>query len=373
MEDKGLVKIHTDTGELTLSPAIVRKYLVNGNGAVSDSEVMMFIGLCRYQKLNPFLREAYLIKYGTQPATIVTGKEAFMKRAMRAKDCRGFKAGVVVQRNGDLVHTDGVIPPGTKLVGGWAEVHREGWLFPIRVEVSFEEYVGRKNDGTPNRMWQEKPATMIRKVALVQALREAFPEDLAGMNSPEEINTSGDLPNTPVLIDDRAVDITPRHAGPVREQYPTEQTTPPHIPEASKESGRRRRNKFQVDANVFGAQEITTCGATPDQLLALRAMLRGSDQAAAQAVKDYLSNIGCKELSFLRADEAEALISKGLGVDPAAKPEGSADTDKGEMVFCPTEGDQIYVAWCKSECSQRQADGWCPALGETPPDSEDLI
>jgi len=373
VEDKTLVKIHTDTGELTLSPAIVRKYLVNGNGAVSDSEVMMFIGLCRYQKLNPFLREAYLIKYGTQPATIVTGKEAFMKRAMRAKDCRGFKAGVVVQRNGDLVHTDGVIPPGTKLVGGWAEVHREGWLFPIRVEVSFEEYVGRKNDGTPNRMWQEKPATMIRKVALVQALREAFPEDLAGMNSPEEISTPDDLPNTPVPVDDRTVDITPQHADPAPEQAHPEESTPRQPHESPKETGRRRRNKFAVDANVFGAEEIATCGATPEQLLALRALLRGSDQESAQAVKDYLASIGHKELSFLRADEAEALISKGPGVAPNGKPAGPVDIDNGPKVFCPKEGDNVFVSWCKSECRQFQADGWCPVLGMSPPEGDDLI
>ena len=60
---------------IRLSPNTVRRYLVNGSGEVTDQEVAMFIGLCKYQHLNPFLREAYLIKYGNQPATIVTGKE----------------------------------------------------------------------------------------------------------------------------------------------------------------------------------------------------------------------------------------------------------------------------------------------------------
>ena len=59
-----------------LSPNIVRNYLVNGSGAVTDQEVAMFLNLCKYQRLNPFLKEAYLVKYGNQPATIVTGKEA---------------------------------------------------------------------------------------------------------------------------------------------------------------------------------------------------------------------------------------------------------------------------------------------------------
>ena len=208
--DKQIVKIETESGEVTLSPNIVRRYLVNGNGSVSDQEVMMFLALCKYQKLNPFLREAYLVKYGTQQATIITGKEAFLKRAMTVKDCDGFKAGVVIQKGDELLHTDGVVPPDCKLVGGWAEVYKKNWSFPLRVEVSFNEYVGRKGDGSINSMWTAKPATMIRKVALVQALREAFPVDLAGMYSPEEINTvQNDLPHTPVDI---TVDVTPKES-----------------------------------------------------------------------------------------------------------------------------------------------------------------
>ena len=66
-----------------ISPNIIRQYLVNGDGRVTDQEVVMFLNLCKFQKLNPFLREAYLIKYGSQPATIVTGKEAITNRAMR--------------------------------------------------------------------------------------------------------------------------------------------------------------------------------------------------------------------------------------------------------------------------------------------------
>jgi len=57
-----------------LSPDIIRKYLVSGEGKITDQEMMMFIKLCEYQKLNPFLREVYLIKYGSSPATMVNRK-----------------------------------------------------------------------------------------------------------------------------------------------------------------------------------------------------------------------------------------------------------------------------------------------------------
>jgi phage recombination protein Bet len=182
-----LVKYETTLGEVELSPETIRKYLVNGDGNVSDQEVFMFLNLCKYQKLNPFLREAYLIKYGSQPATIVTGKETFLKRASRNPKYRGHQTGI--SENGKTA---------------WAEVYVDGYVVPIRVEVDWSEYVGKKKDGTITRMWNEKGRTMLKKVALVQALREAFPEDFGGLYSPEEINTiEGDaLPKADVKVVD---------------------------------------------------------------------------------------------------------------------------------------------------------------------------
>lgn len=173
-----------------LSPSIIRRYLVNGNGNVTDQEVAMFLNLCRFQHLNPFLREAYLVKYGNQDATVVVGKEAITKRAMRNKAYGGQQAGIVIfdENKGELEYRPGaLLMEGEKLVGGWAKVYVKGYEVPIEATVSFEEYVGRKNDGTINGQWSKKPATMIRKVALVQALREAFPEDLGSLYAAEEV------------------------------------------------------------------------------------------------------------------------------------------------------------------------------------------
>jgi len=155
-----------------LSPDIIRKYLVSGEGKITDQEMMMFIKLCEYQKLNPFLREVYLIKYGSSPATMVTGKETFLKRAYRHDKYRGHQTGI---------SEDGKV--------AWAEVSVQDYKVPIRCEVDYDEYVGRKKDGAVNKMWKSKPRTMLKKVALVQALREAFPETFGGMYSQEEINT----------------------------------------------------------------------------------------------------------------------------------------------------------------------------------------
>ena len=181
--------------KIHLTPNIIRNYLVSGDaGRVTDQEVVMFLNLCKYQHLNPFLREAYLVKYGNSPATIVTGKDAFMKRAKRNPEYKGYQAGVVVLKDGELEErVGGLVLNGEQLVGGWAKVYIAGYEVPAEVTVSFEEYVGRKGNGEINSQWQGKPATMIRKVALVQALREAFPEDFAGLYSQEEMGVDGSM------------------------------------------------------------------------------------------------------------------------------------------------------------------------------------
>ena len=173
-----------------LSPSIIKRYLVNGSGMVTDQEVVMFLNLCRFQHLNPFLREAYLIKYGNNPATMVVGKDAITKRAMRNASFSGQQAGVVVQQveTGELEYRPGaLVLEDEKLVGGWAKVFVKGYQEPIEAVVGLSEYVGTKKTGEVNEQWTKRPATMIRKVALMQALREAFPDDLAGMYDSSEM------------------------------------------------------------------------------------------------------------------------------------------------------------------------------------------
>lgn len=186
---KTLVEYEAGGEKVTLSAAIVRNYLVSGDSnRVSDQEITMFMNLCRFSGLNPWLKEAYCIKYGSEPATMVVGKEAFQKRAERSPEFDGAEAGIiVVNGSGEVNYRTGTVSlPGEEIIGGWAEVYRKDRNHSTRIEVSFDEYVGRKKDGSVNAQWAKKPATMIRKVALVQALREAFPTSCGGMYTAEE-------------------------------------------------------------------------------------------------------------------------------------------------------------------------------------------
>ena len=183
--------------QVKLSTDMIKRYLVSGNGAVTDQEVVMFLSLCKFQHLNPFLREAYLIKYGTSPATVVVGKDVLLKRAMRSDKYEGSQAGVIVlAADGELVEREGTfVLPTENLVGGWAKVYLNNYKNPVYASVSMAEYSTGKSN------WATKPATMIRKVALAQALREAFPEEMSQLYDQAEMSNVSDIPldSTPVV------------------------------------------------------------------------------------------------------------------------------------------------------------------------------
>lgn len=167
--------------DVKLAPSTVRNYLVSGDGKVTDQEVVMFINLCKYQHLNPFLNEAYIVKFGSRPAQLITSKEAFMKRAEANEHFRGSKAGVIVVRNNEIIYSQGAFAlPSDTIVGGWAEVKRDDREEPIHIEISFEEF--NKKQAT----WKDMPANMIRKTALVNALREAFPDSLGSLYTEDD-------------------------------------------------------------------------------------------------------------------------------------------------------------------------------------------
>ena len=219
-----VVEFEVNGQTVKLSPAIIRNYLVNGNGNVSDQEVVMFLNLCKFNRLNPFLREAYLIKYGSSPATMVVGKDAITKRAMRNPNYEGQQAGVVVlNEDGSLESRVGTIHlENESLVGGWARVYVKGYRHPV---VQFDEYVQMK-DGKPTSNWKAKPGTMIRKVALTQALREAFPEDLGSMYAPEEMGVPDSILDVTPVSDEQPVHVD-ESTGEVIEHQPGGQESDP--------------------------------------------------------------------------------------------------------------------------------------------------
>ena len=191
MSNELTVTYKVDDQEIKLTPKIVQDYLVGTTAQITMPEFKLFTELCKVRKLNPFLREAYLIKYSNnQPASIVVGKDAILKRAVLNQKYNGMKSGIIVVNDkGEVTERKGTFKlDDEKLVGGWAEVFRKDWENSIYCSVSLSEAIQKKGNGEPNSNWSKQPATMIEKVAKVRALREAFVEDLGGMYEAEEMN-----------------------------------------------------------------------------------------------------------------------------------------------------------------------------------------
>lgn len=157
--------------KVILNPDVIRKYLVSGGGQVTDQEIVIFEKMCKARGLNPWIKDAYLIKYGKDdPAAMVVGKDVFLRRAQNNPKYEGHEV---------TVSDDGKVAT--------CRVYMKGYKVPISVTVDFDEYVGRKRDGTVNRQWRTKPKTMLRKCALVAGLREALTEDLGNLYIRDEI------------------------------------------------------------------------------------------------------------------------------------------------------------------------------------------
>lgn len=214
--------------EIKLNANIVRQYLTKGNGNVTDQEILQFISICKYQQLNPFLNEAYLVKFqnnrgGEDNASIIVSKEAFMKRAEGCAEYRGFRAGLILKRGTEVVYEEGeFMRDGDVLLGGWAEVHRNDRDYPVKAFVNLKDYdKGRST-------WNAIKCTMIRKVALVHALREAFPAQLGALYTVDEQRQVEDTAYEEVANEQRVQ----QNAN--TEDLPEEEETAPEKPKADK-------------------------------------------------------------------------------------------------------------------------------------------
>ena len=187
--------VANDGVEVRLTPQTVAAYVATGNAQADPADVVRFMATCRARGLNPLAGDCYMTVYqgasGKSVSTVVS-KDYFVRTATQDPAFDGMRAGIVVMgKDGQLSYREGCIcgRQTERLVGGWAEVLVRGRSVPSRAEVSLEEYDQHRS------LWKTKPATMIRKVALVQALREAFPAKFGGVYDRDEM--PADLPPEP--------------------------------------------------------------------------------------------------------------------------------------------------------------------------------
>lgn len=223
---KELAKYQDSSGqEITITDVDVVKVFCD-NPQVTQREVKLFVELCKAQRLNPFIREAYLVKYGDKPASLVVGKDVYTKRAQANPRFKGMQAGIfVLNKDGKGKEREGsMVLPGEHVVGGWCKVFVEGYDVPIYDSVAFDEYANKRKDGKLGGSWAKMPGTMIRKVAMVHALREAFPDEFQGMYDAAEMGVDDEpqdeQPEQPQEVAAEVLDVEP--VAPAQPEQPRE-------------------------------------------------------------------------------------------------------------------------------------------------------
>jgi len=196
-----------DGQHFTVSFGDVRNFICP---KATDAECKIFLETCKQYHLNPFTKEAYLIHYDNKnddtASTIVLGKNCYLQMSERHPAYDGFEAGVIVlTADGQLLNREGSIvydgDGGETLLGGWAKVYRKD-----RTRASYEEVKLSEYD-TGKSLWNDKKATMIRKVALVHALREAFPSTFGALYDESEVRVDAEStarevpPEEPPVLD----------------------------------------------------------------------------------------------------------------------------------------------------------------------------
>jgi len=182
------------------SPQQVAALRQLGVDAAADGDLSVFFHVCNRTGLDPFARQIYMIGRNSKNMrtdqwetkyTIQTGIDGFRLIARRASDrartTLGYEDTVWCGDDGQWtdVWLSDKPPRAAKLA-----VIRDGQRYPAVALMS--EYMGTDKQGNPTRMWQTKGALMLAKCAEALALRKAFPQDLSGLYTADEMQASND-------------------------------------------------------------------------------------------------------------------------------------------------------------------------------------
>lgn len=183
--DRGVIRWESHGAMVALTTNYVREYFCK---EATPQEALAFMRFCEAHQLNPFLKDAYLVKYNqNESAQIVIAAHTWTKRASIDPQYKGHQMGIIVKTGEGFERRESLFyTPDEEVVGGWAEVYfKDGSSY--RTELPIQERIAHKKDGTPTQFWTRMPGTMIAKCALSDCMRNAFPVLFAGAYDQAEI------------------------------------------------------------------------------------------------------------------------------------------------------------------------------------------
>jgi phage recombination protein Bet len=156
---------------------------------LDPTEFELFAAICRRTGLDPFARQIYAVKrYDSRQRKdvmqIQTGIDGLRLIAERSQHYAGQTPAEWCGQDGkwvDVWLAEG--PPAAARVG----VIRDDFREPVYAVAKFSSYCAITKDGQPMAMWRTMPEVMIAKCAEALAIRKAFPNDVSGVYTREEM------------------------------------------------------------------------------------------------------------------------------------------------------------------------------------------
>ena len=161
---------------------LIRQTVASGT---TPLEFALFMEVVRRTGLDPFMHQIYAIKRG-EKLTIQTGIDGYRLLADRTERYVGSDDAVFDTNSEDH--------PTKATVTVWKLV--AGQRVPFTASARWSEYCQRTRDGKPTDMWARMPYNMLAKCAEALALRKAFPAELSGVYTREEMEQADNPPPT---------------------------------------------------------------------------------------------------------------------------------------------------------------------------------